>query len=148
VSDDFFAKLDAKLESLKSGQQAAVTRLEDERRASSDAIKAMHPVAKDYVAKLRERGITAYFSGTNYGLTFEMRWGDGATHGLSVYPDMDSGRLQIIRNSTDHTTGRSFNSTDGATYAAKDFSPQKYESALKSVIHDYVRFADRHEGIS
>lgn len=147
MSDDFFSGLDNKLTELKTNEQEAQERERANRAAAEDAIEAMHPVANDFAAKLRERGMSAKVSGSRKGLTFEMRWADNGEHGLSAYPDLSSGRLKLIRTSTDHTDGRRFSSTDGMMYAAGQWSPDRFEAALKSIIEDYIYYAPKHGGI-
>ena len=147
MGDDFFSSLDNKISELKTGEQEARERELADRAAAEEAIAAMHPVANDYAAKLRERGISAKVSGSNKGITFEMRWADNAEHGLSVYPDLASGRLKLIRNSTSHTDGRRFSSTDGMMYAAGQWAPDRFEAALKGIIEDYMFYAPKHGGI-
>lgn len=148
VSDDFFNDFDKKLVELKTSEQEESDRKAEDRAAAEVAIMAMHPVATEYAAKLRERGITARVSGGKGALVFEMRFADNGDHGLSVYPDLTTGRLVIYRNSTDHTTGRGFRSTDGMTYAAGQWAPERFEAALKSVINEYLRIADKHGGVA
>lgn len=148
MDDDFFGGLDKKISDLDAKQQARAEQKAADTAFSERAIAEMHPVARDYVEKLRERGITARVSGNERGLTFEMRWADNADHGLSVYPDLETGRLKIIRNSTDHTDDKRFRSTDGRLYGEADWKPSMFESALKSVINDYMFYADKHGGIA
>lgn len=148
MSDDFFGELDKKLGDLDSKQQARSDQKDADTAFSEREIASMHPVAREYADKLGERGITARVSGSERGLTFEMRWADNADHGLSVYPDLETGRLKIIRNSTDHTDHKRFRSSDGRTYGEADWKPSMFESALKSVINDYLFYADKHGGIA
>jgi hypothetical protein len=148
VSDDFFGELDKKISDLDAKQQARAAQRDADTAFSEKAIAEMHPVARVYIEKLRERGITARVSGNERGLTFEMRWVDNADHGLSVYPDLDTGRLKITRNSTDHTDGKRFRSTDGRLYGETDWKPSTFENALKSVINDYLSYAEKHGGIA
>jgi hypothetical protein len=148
VSDDFFGELDKKIGGLNAKEQAKAAQKAAEAAFSEKAIADMHPVAQQYVEKLRERGITARVSGSESGLTFEMRWADSADHGLTVYPDLETGRLKIVRNSTDHTDGKRFRSSDGLTHGEADWEPSKFEGALKSVINDYMFYADKHGGIA
>lgn len=148
MSDDFFNALDKKIGDLNAKQQASAAQKDADSAFSEEAILEMHTVARDYVAKLKDRGITARVSGNERGIRFEMRWADNADHGLAVYPDIDTGRLKIIKNSTDHSDDRRFQSTDGRLYGRADWDSSKFESALQSVINDYLFYADKHGGVA
>jgi hypothetical protein len=148
VSDDFFGNLDKKLSEISGKQQAAADQREANRAFSEQAIQDMHPVARKYAARLRERGISALVSGNQTALTFEMRWADGAEHGLSVHPDGETGELKIVRISTDHTDGRTFRSSDGRTYGERDWRLSMFEAALEKEIDAYISAADKHRGIA
>lgn len=148
MSDDFFEELDKKIGAHNAKEQARVDRKEADTAFSIQAIAEMHPVAQRYVEKLRERGINAKVGGGERGITFEMKWADHGEHGLSVFPAIETGRLEIVRNSTDHTDGKRFRSTDGSTYGESNWDVSKFESALRSVINDYVFYADKHKGIA
>ncbi|GEM_PF-5128746 len=147
VSDNFFSKLDQQLDAAKSEEMAVADRKAADRAFSEKAIAELRPVATEYAAKLRERGISTRVSGSGV-LEFEMRWADGGTHGLMICPDLDTGRLKIVRKSTDHTDGRRFSSSDWQTYGEDTWKPSTFESALESVINDYMSFAKHHGGIA
>jgi hypothetical protein len=69
-------------------------------------------------------------------------------HGFSIYPDLNTGRLKISQNSTDHIDGKRFSSTDGNTYGQDNWDQSRFESLIKSVISSYMSFARHHEGIA
>ncbi|CAN5497454.1 hypothetical protein BH10PSE12_BH10PSE12_08010 [soil metagenome] len=148
MSDDFFGALDGKIADLNKAQDARAERRGADQAFSERAILAMRPVADRYVAQLRERGIYAIVGGNERGLTIEMRWADGADHGLAVYPELESGRLKIFRNSTDHRDDRRFRSSDGATYDEASWKASFFEEALKGVINDFMAQAAKHGGIT
>lgn len=147
VNDDFFSKLDKQISDVKAEETAVAHRKAADRAFSVRAIAALHPLADEYASKLRERGISAQVSG-NEGLEFEMRWQDGGTHGLTVYPDLTTGRIKITRKSTDHTDGRRYSSSDWQTHGEDSWKPSMFENALKGVINDYMFYAKMHGGVA
>jgi hypothetical protein len=60
--------------------------------------------------------------------------------------DVETNRLKISHDSTDHTDGKPFRSTELTTYHATTWSCSTFENALKSVIRDYMSAADKHGG--
>jgi hypothetical protein len=133
---------------MRSAGAAKVEQHDANRAFSKEAMVALRPVAQEYATKLRERGISSNVDASEHGISFKMQWAIGASHGLTVQTDYKTGRLEIWRNSTEHTTGKQFRSTDGVTYDGSTWEPSKFESALKSVINDYVSYADKHHGVA
>lgn len=145
---DFFKDLDGKINGMNIAAVAKINKRPNDQAFSEKAILAMHSLADYYAKKLGERGITATVSGNERGIKFEMRWADRAGHGLSVLPDIVNGQLKLTRNSTDHTDGKRFRSTNGRTYNEKTWPAEMFESSLKSIIDDYLYYASRHGGIA
>ncbi|MFC4173771.1 hypothetical protein ACFOYU_17210 [Microvirga sp. GCM10011540] len=147
MADAFFKQLDGKLAALKSAEAAAADRKASNRAFAAKALADLRPIADEYASRLNERGIKAKVSGNDYGLSFELRWSNGDDHSLSVASESDANRLKIVRHSTDHTTGKRYQSTDGTTYDASSWKASHFEVAVQGLIDDYVTLADKHGGL-
>lgn len=146
MSDDFFGSLDKRLSALSAKHDAASAEKEANRAFSERAIRDMHPIAKRYAGELGKRGIGVRVKGDERSLRFEMRWADGAEHGLSIYPDSETGALKLTRNSTDHSNGQKFSSSE--IYAEKEWDASLFEGALEREIEDYIAYSEKHRGIA
>jgi hypothetical protein len=145
MSDDFFDKVDKTL----SDQGAAVKSANAAKDANVDfaktALTAMRPVAEEYKRKLVERGIYVELTAGDSGLTFKMRYANGGHNGISVYPDIDTGRLQFRSHYT-NDDGRPMVGIDANSYNASNWKDGVFKEKLEKLIKDFLTYAPRHGG--
>lgn len=137
MSDDFFAEIDAALAGHAEASRTSRQRDDKNREFSHAAIGTMLPLAKNYKARLRERGIHAEIQGGERGFSFKMIWADAGHWTLEVYPSLGSNLLQF------HTTftkedGREARMTDGATYDEQSWRDNMFKEKLEKAITDFI----------
>ena len=146
MSDDFFDKIDKQL----GEQKAAADVAKSDRDSNTDFAKGVigkaRPIADDYAAKLKERGIDAKAEGHEQHISFRLRWANGDSTDLSFGVDYKSGRLEFVKHARDNKGP--YAARDGSTYDEQNWKDSYYEATLKEFINEFMGAAARHGGAS
>ncbi len=144
TDDDFFANLDRSISAERGEIQAADQARQAKLAFSQAAIGDAFDVATRYRGELAKRDIAASLTQGTNGFRFEMLWPDGATHGLKIDIEPDSGTLKIQHFSTDHTDGSPYSYTE---HVGDDWTVGSFETVLRKDIDSFVSLAKHHGGL-
>lgn len=142
-----FKSIDEKIGSQKQEQIKEKETLTQERELLSDIIDSLVPEVETYKNGLLERGIHAEISSSSRHLSFNMKYKDGGKHELLLSEtERFDGRYSITTFST-NDDGRTFSSTNGASYSSTTWSNDNFIQALERHINNFLFYANRHGGL-
>ncbi len=147
MSDDFFDKIDAKLTAQRETREAK-EKAEDINRAF---VKRVMPglvrIAETYAQKCRDRGMSAEVKGSEYSVTFSLRYRKGQERSLSGGPQHDMNNRLSFEEHYPSDDGKRYKSIPSSWYDESNWSDEIFEGLLKKTIEDFVFYANRHGGI-
>ena len=147
VGNSFFKAVDEKIGRQKQEQIEEKETLVQEREHLSEIIESLVPEVETYKNGLLERGIHAEISSSPRHLSFNMKYKDGGKHELLLSEtERFDGRYSITTFST-NDNGRTFSSTNGASYSSATWSNDHFIQALERHINDFLFYANRHGGL-
>jgi len=144
--DDFFSKIDSKLEEQKQRKESANTQKEENRAFLAKVCTEVAPIVAKYEHELQARNINVSSTIRDHLVSVELKFADGGHNRLTLSQDIDSGRLTMEKHFT-NDDGKNYKSTDGRTFNEQNWRNDLFETALKKLIEDFVFYAPRHGGI-
>lgn len=147
ADNSFFKSVDEKIGRQKQEQIEEKETLVQERERLSEIIASLVPEVETYKNGLLERDIHAEISSSSRHLSFNMKYKDGGKHDLLLSEsERFDGRYSIMKFSTSDD-GRTFSSTNGASYNSTTWSNDDFIQALERHINDFLFYANRHGGL-
>lgn len=147
ADNSFFKSVDEKIGKQKQEQIKEKETLTQERELLSDIIESLVPEVETYKNGLLERGIHAEISSSSRYLSFNMKYKDGGKHNILLSEtERFDGRYAIMTFSTSDD-GRTFSSTNGASYSSTTWSNDNFIQALERHINNFLFYANRHGGL-
>ncbi|WP_217479039.1 hypothetical protein [Enterobacter chuandaensis] len=147
ADNSFLKSVDEKIGKQKQEQIEEKETLTKERELLSDIIESLVADVETYKNGLLERGIHAEISSSPRHLSFNMKYKDSGKHDLLLSEtERFDGRFAIMTFSTSDD-GRTFSSTNGASYSSDTWSNDVFIQALEGHINDFLFYANRHGGL-
>ncbi|MFG4657097.1 hypothetical protein ACF0BG_19440 [Acinetobacter baumannii] len=143
MSDDFFDKIDKQLGAEKTTAETARTHADTAKAFSKQVIKRVRPVADDYAAKLKARGIDAESAGHDDYIAFKLLYADGDGVEMSFGVNHKNGRLALSKHYRDD---KGPYKTMDESFGEEKWKDTYYEVKLKEFIEEFMAVAPKHGG--
>lgn len=145
-NNDFFKKIDQKIESIRNDKTAAENISRSNLDYLAETVLRIKPIAETYASELKQRQIAVDLQTSKYSVTLTMKFKNGGHHSLSFGSSHTDNRMEITGNYT-NDDGRPYSSTDGKSYDHTNWSDIIYKDKLEKCIEDFIFYAPRHGGI-
>ena len=143
-TDDFFAKVDAKLQKGSQANTAVSTTAAKNRQFLEQVISRLSPTVDTYVSKLKKRGINVEIDQYPTEIRIKLRYKSGDYQGLSIGEDVKSNRIGL--RTLFREDRKSYISSD-TTYDQSNWEDSIFMDSLQRLIEDFVSSANKHGGI-
>jgi hypothetical protein len=145
-NDDFFAKVDAKLQKESQANTAVSKTALKNREFLKEVIARLGPIVASYQAKLKERGIDAEVNNDEAGMSITLHYKGGGYRKLRIGGELESYRIEFSTEFTsdDDTT---YTATDRLTHDYSNWQDSIFETKLQRLIDDFLNLANKHGGI-
>lgn len=140
-TDDFFAKVDAKLR--KETDAASLKTASKDREFLEQIIARLMPLVASYEAKLKERDIDTEVDSRPASISITLRYKDGNHDDLSIGSVPKSSLIEL--KTTLIEKGQWF--TSSKTYNYSKWQDSFFEARLQRLIENFLLYADKHGGI-
>lgn len=142
-TDDFFAKVDAKLRKETETDAASLKTASKDREFLEQIIARLMPLVASYEAKLKERDIDTEVDSRPASISITLRYKDGNHDDLYIGGIPKSSLIELkttlIEKDQWYTSTKSYNSSKWKD----DF----FEDRLQRLIENFLLYADKHGGI-
>ena len=142
-TDDFFAKVDAKLHKETETDAASLETASKNREFLEQVVTRLMPLVASYEAKLKEREIDTEVDGHQTGISITLRYKDGNHDDLSIGGVPKSSLIEL--KTTLIEKGQWF--TSSKTYNHSKWQDSFFETRLQRLIENFLLHADKHGGV-
>jgi hypothetical protein len=139
-TDDFFAKVDAKLRKETEADAASLKTASQDREFLEQVIARLMPLVAYYEAKLRERDIDTEVDSRPASISITLRYKDGNHDDLSIGGVPKSSLIEL--KTTLIEKGQWF--TSSKTYNYSKWQDSFFEAKLQRLIENFLLYADKH----
>ncbi len=148
MSDEFFEKLNQKINAVRADQTNAADQLAMARAYSVQQIAHASTVAQAYAEQLKNQNIKVLLIPQEQSLSFSMYWPDGTDHGFWLVIEKTTGKLQFKYHTTDCTDRRRSEGTGMDLYGSADWKPEIFVDTLEREIEDFIEKSKEHGGLA
>lgn len=145
--DDFFKKIDNKIESINAKKEADAERKIDLESFLRNSIQDIAPSLKEYEEKLKERGVNCELRISDLGFSLIMKFKDGGHHGIIFGRELRSKYQHYTFTSTfTNDDGKNITGTTAMPVTEKNWSKKLVEENIEKTIDDFFLYSDIHGG--
>lgn len=142
-TNDFFAKVDARLHKESETDADSQKAASKDREFLEQVIARLMPLVASYEAKLKERGINTEVDSHPTGISITMRYKDGGHDELYIGGIPKSALIELktslIEDGQRYTTTKS--------YDYSKWQDSIFEAKLQKLIEKFLLYADKHSEI-
>lgn len=146
-AEDFFKKVDKKIESIDEAEAAEKTAAKELQAFMKKAIDEFSPTLQSYADRIKARGIRCESNCNGHSFSIILYYKNGGKHGLTFSQEYRSriGAYSFNGHFT-NDNGKNYTSTDGSQITQSNWSTEDAERRVQKLIEDFLFYADRHGG--